>query len=155
MGLDVYMRWGKYNDDEAPYWPDMPEDVYEAQHTGYVPAPESGYLRLNWAGVSFCETFPTEVNAPKPLDLYPEWNGENGDSLPVTAETWPKIAAHRDALRKWLVSGRKTVRDEKKQRSENWWSDFRFFETVCREVIGFINFTELHKDEPDAVILFW
>lgn len=179
MGLDIYVRWGEkkyisYDTDGAKPLtgleveqlktadPDAeievelayPEWRYELQMTGFINAPESGYVRHNWASVRFLGEFSKQHNAPNPIAFYRDWSGSNGDILMIdTPESMTQLLAYRDeVLSKWLVDSKGSW--DWRNMTEQQGKDVKYFIECVRNVIGLINFCQCHKDEPNLQVVF-
>jgi len=159
MGLDIYVRWGAIDDDGEDV--EFPEDMEQDQYTGMENAPEMGYLRHNWTSVRFCRETSVKYEAPNPIvNMYPQWAGDNGDTLYVSADVFAGLEALRNQARAWLRSKpyykrnafieAATTAGEKNEIME----EFDYFSQCLRNLVGFINFIELHKDKPNLRIVF-
>lgn len=83
MGLDIYVCWN-----------DMTKEEKEAQITGFVDAPEAGYLRASWPSYSFLRVVAESMGIIMPLAGYHEYGNNENSQLVVTDATM-------DQLREW------------------------------------------------------
>lgn len=159
MGLDIYVRWGAVGEDGDDI--DFPEDIRQNQCTGFENAPECGYLRHNWTSVRFCREFSVKYEVVDPIrGMYPEWNGSNGESIDVTADTLVHLFSLRSRALAWLrdkpYDKRNSLMDAAATDAdkEEVMEEFKYFSQCLRNLVGFINFIELHKDKPNLRIAF-
>lgn len=141
MGLDLYVRWTNITEDEK-----------NAQYTGYVDAPEAGYLRYSWGGLDLVRSFCKERSLPVPVPMYAEWDGSNSDDMPVTEELLGKLLVQRTALQQALDTfpfGEYDYHDDPNQRGLG-----SFIKRKFEACIGIINFVEQHKDEEGITLCF-
>lgn len=161
MGLDIYVRWGNVADnydDDYKYFTEWsgknPEYkyYYNAQMTGYRPAPESGYLRESWGSLRWVRDMAEKYDAPYPYYFWPDWNGFNGEQLDLTSgNRLSDVLAFRDeVLIPWL--GGSYDKWESLDTEDR--GDFDEFVVRVRNVIGFINFVQCHRDKPNLTIIF-
>ncbi len=166
MGLDIYVRWGTYNEETGDY-EGFPEELHEDQLTGFKTAPEAGYLRESWGSLRWVSDFSRSIKAPDPYGFFPDWGGYNGEKLDVSSpEKLQPVLDYRDkVLRPWLrdiVNHYKQWVEEHgpndflgdEGEDKDWWDALHAFERRVRDVVSFINFVELHKHEPSLVIAF-
>lgn len=172
MGLDIYVRWGKQDPDEG--WIDFPEDRREEQFTGFNSAPHAGYLRESWGSLSWCTNYAKQIGAPDPYGFFPNWDGGNGDELRCDEQGLLQVLAWRDEkLRPWTRDRKQ--RDAFYEKAKQQYEAMKPFESTeahdaawkeltesytafCKriaDVIGFLNFVELHKDKPNLSICFY
>ncbi len=154
MGLDIYCRWGKVEKDEFIGWHESDgqwRNYYKNSITGFESVPESGYLRESWGSLSWVGNKARELDAPMPYDFFPGWEGSNGEELKMNNGTLEKVIAFRDeTLIPWLASTgeiRHTLDGEA----------YREFVAFCgrvRDVIGFINFLQVHSDKENLTVIF-
>ncbi len=131
MGLDIYIRW--YG---------MTEDERNAQFTGYDDAPEVGYLRFNWPGVRAVTLFCNENDLKNPIPMVAVWDGNNGESLPITTQVIDVLQEDKRSMMDSLVSFDFDV-----------WGEVG--EYVKRKIecsIKLIEFIESHADKPDLTL---
>lgn len=159
MGLDIYVRWGRQDEDGEDI--DMPEDAINNQMTGYRNAPECGYLRHNWASARLVREMAEEYEAPNPIrGMYPEWEGYNGETLNVTPDALAHLLELRNQALLWLRNKPYIKRNAKRellateQERQELDEGFDYFIQCIRNLVGFINFIELHKDEGNLRIYF-
>lgn len=159
MGLDIYVRWGAIGEDGDDV--DFPEDIRQDQCTGFENAPECGYLRHNWTSVRRMREFASEYSAPNPItDMSPVWNGHNGETLQVDADVLAHLITLRRKVLDYLSHKPYEMRNVKMDKvdtvaeRQEIADDFDYFRKCLRNLVGFINFVELHKDEDNLRIYF-
>lgn len=157
MGLDIYCRWGKIEKDEDGYedfvgWQDTGgqwHNYYECSITGFESAPESGYLRESWGSLRAVGDVANKLNAPMPYDFFPDWKGSNGERLRINSETLKGVLSFRDDLLiPWLANRHGYDFDGEE------YKEFKAFCGRIRDVIGFINFLQVHSNKENLTVIF-
>jgi hypothetical protein len=87
MGLDVYVRWS-----------DITKAEKDAQFTGFSDAPEVGYMRYNWQGISFVTNEANRIGCQCPLPLHAQWNGYNDGEVVITQK---EVDIMREEMANW------------------------------------------------------
>lgn len=159
MGLDIYVRWGEAVDVGEGYKDFIEWDeggkyrlYYNAQITGFVSAPRSGYLRESWGSLSWVYEMAQKYSAPYPYNFWPDWNGYNGEQLDLTENgRLDGVLEFRDkVLTPWLDSCSE-VYDSLSAEDRD---EFDLFVKRVRDVIEFIDFVQHHRDKPNLTIVF-
>jgi hypothetical protein len=159
MGLDIYCRWGtvKKNEDGYKYFIGWQEEggqwnnYYENSITGFESVPESGYLRESWGSLRAVTEMAEKLGAPNPYDFFPDWEGSNGEELMMENGTLENVLSFRDqTLIPWLAQSKeigRALEDEP-------YKEFQAFRGRIRDVIGFINFLQVHSDKENLTVIF-
>ena len=145
MGLDIYCRWGNTSEDDG-----MTEAEREAQFTGFVDAPAAGYLRYNWTGVAAASEMADAIGIPSPIRiLFPEWNGSNGEELPVAADQIERLMQARSEFQGWLDGGTPGLDKLPDDAKTIVW-----FVRKIQSTIVYIDFVRAHQDRDKLRIEF-
>lgn len=153
MGLDIYVRWGVEFDEDGDCL-DFPREARKAQLScAYGDAPEVGYMRYNWTGVSGIGEVSKQLNAPNPIiDVFPAWEGWNGEDLSVTAAEMERLSALRANMSEWIHKTKSfpvvSFGNEVPADLLTW------FVGKLNSTITLISFIEQHKDKPGLRIEF-
>lgn len=127
MGLDIYCRWKGITETQT-----------QAQHTGFIDAPEAGYLRFNWSGVELVKKTAAAVGIQSPIAaLWPgaQWDGYNSVDRAVGDAELELLAASREQFALWLQSGWPGLRGAVEGPEEA-----EYFVTKVRNTVAFIDF---------------
>lgn len=174
MGLDIYVKFGEWKQDEdEPEYNYLEKPYGDATYGIVKDSPEVGYLRHNWTSVGFCRDMAAKLNAPYPLDFCGAYEGGNdGEYLADTPEQLARLLAWRGEIiaylsTKWREQYQKDFAEFRKQMEgfkgsledgDRKWSqltdDYKYFEQCLRNTIGLINFVECNKDKPNLRIEF-
>lgn len=133
MGLDIEISW--YG---------MTKDERDAQLTGYKDAPEVGYLRFNWSGVRAVTSFCKEQDLTIPIPLFQVWDGNNGESVPIT----PVVV-------EYLTAQKMSMAHNIKEFDFGAWGELgEYVKEKIENSIKLIEFIELHAGKPGLTIEF-
>ena len=135
MGLDIYVRWD-----------DITEAERDAQITGFADAPEFGYLRFNWHGVSVMRDFAANNGLTNPIrETFQDWDGGNGEGYSVTRDKLDRLLAYQSRLEGWLIEHPVTERTE---------DEWKYYHRKIEGWVKFIDFIHGKIDKPGLAVVY-
>ncbi len=121
-----------------------------AQCTGFESAATVGYLRYSWPSVRFVQETSDAIGTTSPvMQLWPEWEGYNGEDLPVDAAVLERLDATRSSIRQWLESA-PAVAPVDVGEPKNW----DYYLSCFKNTVAFIDFVEAQRNQPGLRIEF-
>ena len=133
MGLDLYVRWEGITEDEE-----------KAQITGYVDAPEVGYLRFSWPAVAAVSEFAATHGLTCPVPAHELWEGCNGETLAITPESLTLLQGEKAAMQQQLQTF-----------NFAWYSDLGLFvQRKMENSVRLIEFIESKFGKPELTLVY-
>jgi hypothetical protein len=98
------------------------------------------------------------VGAPYPFGFWADWGGTNDEDMIIDEHNLEVLIDFRSELLSWFRETWRTYEDLERIKIPieymlGGWT-IQLFAKKVGEIIGFINFVELHKDEPNLAIEF-